>query len=163
MAMDAAERQLAHEAYQPPVVGVGDVVLFRRKSRRIWAMGMVYPPQRHEWQPGQPIGKRINILAIEIGMVPKVVEDCYHINDPKYVYDPGYNEICCWQEISAATPSDLLAVYNEVLGKAGRLEADFEELRKSNGIVMAELARLSARVEAPKQTLKKALPTSEAA
>lgn len=159
MAMDAMERQLAHEAYQPPVVGVGDVVMFKRKGRNVWSMGMVYPPQVTNWQPGDPVGKRISILAIEIGMAPKIVPDCYHINDPKFVHDPGFGTICCWKEISTASTSDLLSVYNEVLGKTGKLEAEMAELKKNHQMLLSELARLNARLEAPKQTLKKNTPT----
>lgn len=163
MAMDAMERQMAHEAYQPPVVGVGDVVLFKRKGRNVWSMGMVYPPQATNWNPGDPVGKRITILAIEIGVPPKPVPDCYHINDPKFVHDPGMTgTVCCWKEISTASTSDLLAVYNEVLGKVGRLEAEFAELKKAHEMNLNELARLNARVENPKQTLRKPI-TSEAA
>lgn len=160
MAMDAMERQLAHEAYQPPVVGVGDVVLFKRKGRNVWSMGMVYPPQVTDWQPGMPVGKRISILAVDIGMAPRIVQDCYHINDPKFVYDPGINgTICCWKEISSATSSDLLSVYNEVLGKNAQIEADMAELKKNHQMLLGEISRLSARLEAPKQTLKKNPPT----
>jgi len=159
MAMDAMERQLAHEAYQPPVVGVEDVVLFKRKGRNVWSMGMVYPPQKMDWQPGMPVGKRISILAIEIGMAPKIVQDCYHINDPKFVYDPGFNgSICCWKEMAATTTSDFLATYNELLGKTGQLEAEMSELKKNHQMLLGEMSRLSARLEAPKQTLKKNTP-----
>jgi hypothetical protein len=159
MAMDAMERQQAHEAYNPPVVGVGDVVLFKLKGRAVWGLATVYPPQRHGWNPGDPVGKRIALLAFNIDMPPKIIQDCYHIEDPMYVYDNGMRgTIYCWKEISSASPSDLIAVYNEVLGKCGRLEADFAESQKTQQYLLNEISRISARIEAPKQTLRPVQP-----
>lgn len=150
--MDAMERQLAHEQYNPPVVGVGDIVLFKRRHRNVWAMGSVYPPQSVNWKPGDPVGKKIAILVTEPGRSSYIAEDCYHIGDPKYVHDPN-NQLSCWMQIGNVTDSDMISVYNEVLGRLGAIEAENAERAKIIDVLRTEIATLSARVNNPKSTM----------
>lgn len=158
--MDAMERQEAHEKYNPPVVSVGDYVLFKRTRRNVWGIGVVYPPQSINWSPGDPVGKRIQILVTEPQRSGFIAEDCYHYLDPKYTNDPNGN-LNCWREIGQPVGSDLIGVYNEVLGKLAVIDAERVEQNKIIDMLRTELASLNARVNNPKATMPKMVKTEQ--
>jgi len=87
--MDNLDAQALHEQYNPPVVGVGEPVLFRNRTRACWTLGLVHPPQRANWKPGDPLGKRICISVPSMGRVgDNVMTDVVHAGDPLHKYLP---------------------------------------------------------------------------
>lgn len=141
--MDAMDIMALHEQYNPPVIGAGNLVLFRRRNRNTWDLGAVYPPQRIGWKPGEPIGKRINIAIIGNVVNKQIEEDVVHINDPLYIHDP-HKVRSCWELITNIDSSQLLGVYNELLSQVSQLQASVDAIRQTSDMAMSEVSKLAA-------------------
>lgn len=158
--MDAMEKMQLHEAYIPPVIGVGNTVLFKRRHRTVWELGTVYPPQNVSWKPGDPVGKQISICVWAGQPACKIEENCVHIKDPLYIYD-DQRQRSCWEAVSAVTPDALLTVFTELQSKMQIAEAEMAETKQHLNNTMTELARLSAQISSTKQQRRKPQPGEE--
>lgn len=155
--MDAMDIMALHEQYNPPVIGAGNTVLFKRRNRNTWDLGMVYPPQRIGWKPGEPIGKRINIAIIGNIVNKQIEEDVVHINDPLYIHDP-HKTRSCWELITNIDQSQLMGIYNELLSQMAQLHASVDAIRQTSDTAMSEVSKLAAANSMNRQG-KKAQPS----
>lgn len=141
--MDAMERTALHEAYVAPTVGVGNLVLFKRRHRQVWELGIVFPPQSINWKPGDPVGKQISICVLAGNPACKVEENCVHIKDPYYIYD-DQRQRSCWELISNISGDEMKTAYAEILAKVMQLETTLEETKQHLNNTMTELSKMSA-------------------
>lgn len=153
--MDISEIWRLHELYNDaPTVGVLDPVLFKHRQRNIWNLAFVHPPERINWKPGDPVGKKLDLMVIGHSQHPRLETGVPHIGDPLYIYDTQ-NVRSCWQSIgvkeSAATVIELMSMVTKLQSEL----TVFQEISRTHGEV---LSRLSARIENPKSTRGPAKP-----
>lgn len=156
--MDAMEVMLAHEQYKAPPVSVGELILYKRLKQEGWHLGWVAVPSIRGWKPGDPIGKKvsISILPRNFGS-PLTIDDCCHEGDPLYVHDQT-NTRSCWAKVgpTAASLSDMSAMYNEILGELKKshdqegeivkLKSELAQTKMISENTQAELSKLAAQV-----------------
>lgn len=139
-AVDQMDLMMLHEQYQPPAVGVGEVVLVRLRGRHTWMSGTVEPPQVTSWKPGDPLGKRITVYVPKLG---RLLEDLVHVGDPLHVNSPEIYHTA-WE---CCTPGKVQNVQGSLIELQGRLNQTTADLGVVQDLVRnqdREISKLKA-------------------
>lgn len=128
--------QLLHEQYQPPAVGVGEVVLVKLRNRHCWMNGYVEPPQITSWKPGEPLGKRITVYVPKLG---RLIEDIVHVGDPLHTNSPDIYHTA-WE---CCTPGQMRNVQGTLVELQGRLGQTAADLKVAEDLLRDQAREIS--------------------
>jgi hypothetical protein len=153
-----------HEEFTgTPAVSAGQMVLVKRRNRNVWEVGVVMPPQRINWRPGDPVDRRLTIQILQRGMTNVVVENAVHVTDPKFIHSTQYDDVG-WELVSKISVLEYAGMIEALMGRLSVLEAQLkvvEETCRSQTAMISKLnaaasshpapARRNARMESDKE------------